>query len=93
MFLFEASCFCDSVHVEVLRFRLFSQGTLPKGARRSAPKARAAFSGRGPTLAIREESGKSRGPQSAGRSYGAEAVPGRRGRNGVANTGTTFLES
>ena len=33
------------------------------------------FSGRGPKLVLGEESGKSRSSQSAGRSYGAEAVP------------------
>src|SRR6266478_886572 len=48
---------------------------IPEGARRAAPKARAAFSGRGPKLVLGEESGKSRSSQSAGRSYGAEAVP------------------
>ena len=57
---------------------------------RAAPKARAAFCGRGPKLALGKESGKSRSPQSAGRSYSAEAVPERKGveretlRNGVS---------
>jgi hypothetical protein len=32
-----------------------------------------------------EESGKSRSPQSAGRSYSGEAVPERKGRNGIDN--------
>jgi len=50
---------------------------IPEGARRAAPKARAAFSGRGPKLVLGKEFGKSRSPQSAGRSYSVEALPER----------------
>src|SRR6202521_1597263 len=57
-----------------------------KLARRAAPKARAAFSGGGPELVSGEEAGKSRGPQSAGRSYSAEAVPERTGRKRITWT-------
>ena len=75
------------IHDSFLLFcsRILS-GHTPEGARRAAPKARAAFSGRGPKLVLGEESGKSRSPQSAGRSYSAEAVPeGRRSERRETN--------
>src|SRR5208283_4119383 len=66
-----------------LRFCPVRSGHRSQRARvRAAPKARAAFAGRGPKLALGKESGKSRSPQPAGRSYSAEAVPERKGVNG-----------
>jgi hypothetical protein len=40
-----------------------------------------------------EESGKSRSPQSAGRSYSGEAVPERKGGNGIENEADLRIES